>query len=481
MCATWRRRDRPAGAVLAPPALAAAPPARPAGVVGWVLFDWAAQPFYTLVLTFLFAPYFANVFIADPVRGQALWGYAAGAAGFVVALAAPVLGAIADAGGRRKPWVAAFSVLLILALMALWLAVPGRPDRVGPVLIAFVAAFVAAEFATVFTNAMMPSLVPPRALGRLSGIGWSAGYVGGLVSLVIATGLLVADPVTGRTMLGLAPLLPLDPALHEGERLIGPLSALWYALFMVPFFLFTPDRPAAKRTPGRAVRDGLAQLADTIRHVRRYGQIVRFLVARMLYVDGLGAIFAFGGIYAASLFGWSAVELGLFGVILTLAGALGAAAGGVLDDRYGARAVILGALAGLIAAAIGIVSIGDDRVLFVFAAPTAGGGRTFATAAEQLYLAFAVAIGVAAGPLQAASRSLLARMAPRDMMTEFFGLFAFSGKITAFAAPLLVGAVTAATGSQRAGIAAVLLFLVGGLAVMATVRPVVNDGNGARR
>ena len=277
-------------------------------LVGWVMFDWAAQPFYTLVLTFLFAPYFASTFIGDAAWGQELWGYTTAAAGLIVAILSPVLGAIADASGKRKPWIAVSSILLIAGLCSLWLAAPGQTSLLVPVICGVIVASVAAEIATVFTNAMMPGLVPPHQLGRLSGTGWAVGYAGGLVSLVLTAGLLVADGETGKTMMGLNPVLPLNSLDHEGERLIGPFSALWYAVFILPLFMFTPDSGAGKSVngPGSAVSRGLRQLRETLLHVRRYGNIVRFLVARMLYADGLGAIFVFGGLYAASLFGWTA-------------------------------------------------------------------------------------------------------------------------------------------------------------------------------
>jgi UMF1 family MFS transporter len=443
------------------------------GLAGWVMFDWAAQPFYTLVLTFLFAPYFAASFIGDSVLGQEIWGYTTAAAGLIVAIASPLLGAIADASGRRKPWIALASLMLVAGLSTLWLAAPGASAMLLPVAAAVIVASVAAEIATVFTNAMMPALVPPDRLGRLSGIGWAVGYAGGLVSLVLAAGLLVADGETGRTMLGLRPVLPLDTLAREGERLIGPFSALWYVVFVVPLFLFTPDHvPGRHRKPlGAAMREGAAQLRDSLRHLRRYANIVRFLLARMLYADGLGAIFVFGGLYAAALFGWSAVELGVFGIVLSVAAGIGAALGGPLDDRFGARTVIVCGLIGLALACAGVLSVDRTHVLYgLEVLPASPSKGLFASAGEQVYLAFAVLIGLVAGPIQASSRSLMARLAPAGMTAEFFGLFAFSGKITAFAAPLAVGLVTGLTGSQRLGIASITVFLLGGLLLLLTVR-----------
>jgi len=439
-------------------------------LAGWVLFDWATQPFYTLVVTFLFAPYFVNSFMPDSVTGQALWAYATGAAELVAALLAPILGAIADAGGKRKPWIAAFSVLLVVGLAGLWLAIPGRGDLAILVLVCFSLATIGSELGTVFTNAMMSSLVPEKKLGTLSGIGWAAGYLGGLASLALMAGFVVAEPSSGKTLLGLDPLVPLNAATRQGDRLVGPLSALWYVVFVIPLFLFTPDRPSGPTTP-TPISAGLALLAKTARELRRYKTIAFFLIARMLYADGLGAIFAFGGIYAATVFGWGVAELGLFGIILTLAATIGASLGGVLDDRAGSKTVIVFTLLFFIAASIGVLSVDRDHILFVLPVEARlPGSALFASTGEQVYLAFAILIGLAAGPIQASSRTLLARLSPPDKMTEFFGFFSFSGKITAFAAPLAIGVVTAATGSQRLGIATSLVFLVAGLLLLLRVR-----------
>jgi UMF1 family MFS transporter len=289
--------------------------------------------------------------------------------------------------------------------------------------------------------------------------------------LALVAGLLVADPATGKTLLGFPPLVPLDPTTREGDRLVGPFSALWYLVFVLPLFLFTPDRRAAP-LQARAVSASLAQLARSVKDlVRDHAQVALFLLARMLYADGLGAIFAFGGIYAATVFGWGATELGLFGIILTLAGTVGAALGGPLDDAKGSKTVIIFTLVLFILAALGVLSVDRDSVLFVLPVEAkVPGSAPFSSVGEQVYLVFAILIGLASGPIQASSRTLLARMCPPGKITEFFGFFSFSGKITAFAAPLLIGVVTQVSGSQRLGIASSLLFLIAGLLLMLRVR-----------
>ena len=448
--------------------------ARPAALAGWAMFDWAGQPFYTLVQTFLFAPYFANVVVADPMQGQAAWGYAAAFAGAIVAIGSPILGAVADAGGRRKPWVALFGLMLVVGLCTLWLA---TPKLEGPifflVLAGYALAFAGAEFAAVFNNAIMPTLVRSDQLGRLSGIGWGLGYAGGLLSLALVAGFIVTDPATGLTMLGQQPILPLDSAAREGDRLVGPFSALWFIVFVIPFFLFVPDHRIAVRggTSGTPIRDALASLMKTVRNLPNDRNILWMLIGRMLYSDGLAAIFVFGGIYGASIFGWRTFDLGLFGIILAATGAVGAVIGGLLDDRVGAKTVIVWSIVILLIGFLGILSVDKGHVLFTIPiAEKPAGSAAFSSSGEQIFLAFAILIGLVAAPVQAAGRSLLARLAPPELMTQYFGLFAFSGKATAFAAPLMIALVTTLSGSQRWGIAATALFLIGGLIFMIPVK-----------
>lgn len=437
--------------------------------LSWVMFDWSAQPFYTLVLTFLFAPYFANAVASSGAEGQKLWGYAAATAGLLIAIGSPLLGAMADGGSRRKPWIALFSLIFIGAVSALWLAVPGAAfNTILLVLAAFVVAMVAIEFATVFTNAMMPGLAPNEELGRLSGLGYAVGYAGGLVSLAVMMVWLIAEPTTGKTIAGLTPPIPLNAATREGERLIGAFSAVWFILFIIPFFLFVPDR---KPVGGTAHGTPLSELWNTLKSLPSHPSMLLFLIARMLYADALAAIFTFGGIYGTSLFNWSQTELGIFGIAIISIGVLGALIGGRLDDKLGSKTVIVGGLILLIVALAGILSVDRTHVFYTIeVAQKDPAGGHFSSVGEWVYMAFAILVGIVAAPIQAASRTLLARLAPPDKVTQFFGLFAFSGKATAFLAPLMVAWVIGMSGDQRLGMASITIFLVIGMVLMLPVR-----------
>ena len=440
------------------------------GQFSWALFDWANQPFFTIVTTFIFAPYFANVMVGDSVKGQAAWAFTQSTSGVLIALMSPFLGAMADAGGRRKPYIFTFQLLLGLGCVSLWWAYPGRPDLTGPISWAVVVATIGAEMSIVFNNAQLPHIVRPERMGWLSGFGWGLGYCGGLIALFAV--LAVSMPA----MFGLGagdgrPLFGLDPETHELERLIGPASVLWLALFVIPMFLFTPDTAKQRISLLQAARQGGWSLVDTVMRLGRFKNALLYLIAFMLYNDGLAAIIAFGGVYAAAIFGWNTVTLGIFGIILTVFAIPGAFLGGKLDDRLGSKRTVQLAIVGVIVATIGIVGVSADRVLFFVPAaelsPTRG---LFGSTQEKVVMGFALLLGFCMGPMQAASRTLIGRLAPEGMTGEFFGLFALSGRATAWMAPLAIGIITEVTDSNRLGVACVLIFLVLGFVLLWRVR-----------
>src|SRR5689334_6976967 len=322
-----------------------------AAIISWIFFDWAAQPYFTLITTFVFAPYFATHVASDPAEGQSLWGFATAAAGMLIALLSPVLGAIADAAGRRKPWIAAFGAMLVIGSSLMWFGRPGDEAGIPALLVAYGLATVGVEFATVFNNAMMPTLVPPERIGRLSGTGWATGYVGGILSLVLVLGFLAASPESGRTLFGITPLFGLDPVSHQGDRISGPLTGIWFVVFVLPMFLLTPDYPARHRLRD-ALRMGMSELKQTLTELPKHRSMAAFLLANMIYTDGLVSLFAFGGIYAAGTFGWNTIQIGTFGIILAVAATFGAWLGGKLDDAFGPKRVIAVSMAILLASVI---------------------------------------------------------------------------------------------------------------------------------
>ena len=441
---------------------------------GWMLFDWAQQPFHTLIITFVFAPYFAAFVAPDAARGQELWGYATGIGGLLIALSSPVLGAIADASGTRKPWVLSFSAIGVIGCFLLWFAVPGM-DNLAFVLIAVAVAVFGMEFAAVFTNAMMPTLVPRSELGRLSGSSWGFGYLGGLVSLILVLGFMSASAESGRTLLGLEPILGLDPATHEGDRASGPLTAIWFIIFMIPFFLFTPDlarRPAVKG----AVRQGLSQLGKTLRRLPGEKSYLSFLLSSMFYRDALNALYAFGGIYAAGVLGWSIIQIGIFGILANITGAIGAWLGGRADQRFGPKAVVSVSIVILSFCCLLVISTTPTQVLFI----SVGDGVNESQLPDIIFYIAGALIGSAGGSIQAASRTLLVDQVEPEKVTEAFGLYALSGKATAFIGPLAIAFATAffaseffgfsAQEAQRLGVTPIIVLFAIGLVLLPFVK-----------
>jgi UMF1 family MFS transporter len=440
------------------------------GQYSWALFDWANQPFFTVIITFIFGQYFANVMVGDAVRGQAEWAFTQSTAGVIIAVLSPFLGAMADAGGRRKPYILVFQLMVVAGCIALWWAYPHRPDLVALVSWAVVVATVGAEMSIVFNNAQLPTIVSAERMGSLSGLGWGLGYCGGLVALFAV--LIVGQPSLFGLSSGDQPLFGLDRESYALERLTGPASALWLVVFVIPMFLFTPDGTQPRRLSlVEAARSGGLALFHTVRKLRHYRNALLFLVAFMLYNDGLAAIIAFGGVFAAAIFGWDTITIGIFGIVVTVFAIPGAFLGGRLDDRLGSKRTVLLAVLGVIVATAGIVSISARGVLFVVPAPELDPNRSlFGSLQEQIFMAFALLLGFCMGPMQAASRTMIGRLAPEGMSGEFFGLFALSGRATAWMAPFAIGVITTATQSNRLGVACVLFFLVLGFVLLLGVR-----------
>ncbi|ATG48489.1 MFS transporter [Celeribacter ethanolicus] len=440
---------------------------------GWMMYDWATQPFHTLILTFIFGPYFAEQVIAHLTAGgmdaahakaeaQSIWGYGLTAAGLMIALSAPVLGAIADESKRRMPWIWLFSALYVIGSAGLWIASPEDFPTVL-VLIFFALGLIGVEFTTIFTNALLPALGSREEIGKISGNGWAWGYVGGIVALVIML-LLFAENAAGVTLLGTAPLFGLDPATREGTRFVGPFVALWFVISMVPFFLWVREPKSTVPSQPGAIGRSIEELMKTLRSLPKRRSLFAFLGASMFYRDALNGVFTFGGIYALGALEWSVVQIGVFGILAAFTGAIFTYFGGIADQRVGPKPVILFSIAVLVSVCLVILTITRESVLFM---PVEAGSKLPDVA---FYICGAV-LGAVAGVIQSASRTMMVRQADPERMTEAFGLFALSGKATTFLAPALIAVVSDVTNSQRLGITPLIALFILGLVLLAWVHP----------
>ncbi|MDT8857483.1 MFS transporter [Paracoccaceae bacterium Fryx2] len=429
---------------------------------GWYFFDWASQPYNTLLLTFIFAPYMADI-LGDGGTAQAVWGYGVGGAGLVIALLSPLLGAIADKAGGRMAFIWLFSLCYVLGAAGLWFAAPGDVNLIF-VMLSFALGMVGMEFATTFTNAMLPDLGSEKEIGRISGTGWAFGYLGGMVSLILMLTLL-AEQATGTTLIGIAPILGLDPEMREGTRSVGPLTALWYALFMIPFFLWVrePRRPNAMGIRAAAA-SAIPELRATLRGLPQRSSLFAYLASSMFYRDALNGMYIFGGIYAAGVLGWSVTDVGLFGILGTITGALFAWLGGKADSRFGPKPVIVFCVIVLTLVAVGIIYVSRTSV---FGLPVGAESRL----PDIAFYVLGGMIGAAGGALQTASRTMMVRQSDPGKITESFGLYALAGKATSFIAPLSIGVVTDITGSQQLGITPLIALFLVGLVLLLWVKP----------
>lgn len=437
---------------------------------GWMTFDWATQPFYTLGLTFIFGPFFAEIasqyFLGTGLsagdanaKAQSTWAFGQTVAGLFIAFSAPFLGAYADAAGRKIPWIALFSLLYIAATWSLWY-IDLNGTNLTIMLVIFYIGFIAAESALNFINAILPSLGDEKEIGRISGSGAAFGYWGGVLSLAVMLALFAESATTGTTMIGLSPVLGLDADAREGTRAVGPFMAIWYAVFIIPFFLYVRDDPALA-SPVPKLRAVWQDLKTTLIGVSKRPSLASFLIGGMFYRDALNALYGFGGVYAALVLGWpiqdgfNPYSLGVFGVVSAIAAAVFTYIGGRFDARFGPKPVIIAAIIFLIT--VSTIIVGMSRAQIFGIAISAG-----STLPDVIFFTCGVVIGGAGGALYAASRSLMVRHSRPETATQTFGLFALSGKATAFLAPFLIGVFTAISGNVQIGfVPVIILFLLG--------------------
>jgi len=451
--------------------------ASPLGQLSWAMFDFARTPYVLLVTIYLFAPYFANTFIPhDPVRGQAIWLNIQGYSGVFIALLAPFIGAISDAGGRRKPWIVVFALMVAFAAGMLWYAKPGGAGlSVFEVGIFVAITYVAFEFTTVFYNAMLASITTKEQVGGLSGLGLSLGNASGLVILLL---MLYGFALPGNVPWSFIPKHPwfgIDQSTFESDRLTGPISMVCIIVFMIPLLIWTPDR--AKSTMGWAAASvkGIKSVITTVRSLKHYKNVATYLLARLFFNDGMTALLTIGGIYAAGVFQWnSPLNRLAYGIVLSVFAVFGGFFGGWLDDRLGSKPAIFISVGGTVLFGSLGLTMGLDRILWfipydVHSAPVHS-LPFFRSWPEIIYMAFTIIVAICVTASYANARTMMARIAPVERMTEFFGLFSLSGQSTSFLATLSASWLTAWTASQRGGMIAVMIFLCLGLIGMIFVK-----------
>ncbi|XDZ65646.1 MFS transporter [Alphaproteobacteria bacterium LSUCC0684] len=391
-------------------------------MLAYAFYDWASSPVPTLHATFVFAVYFSTAVMPD--GGTTAWAWMTAFSALVVAVISPVLGAAADRMGQRKALLLLASIIGGGATACLWFVLP-EPGYASLALMLSGVSIISMETAFVFYNALLPGVAGREMIGRVSGFSWGAGYIGAIVCLLLVLGVFILPETPG---------FGLETEMAEHVRITMPLSAIWFGVFAIPFFLLVPEGPRSGQRFIPVLRDGWSIVRNT-------PGLLRFLIARMFYADALVTLFAFGGIFAAKVFGFSQTEVIGFAIVLNITAGLGAVLGGMVDDRLGSLATIRICLVALIG--LGLTGLmAPNATLFWIA------GSLF---------------GIFIGPLQAASRSHALRLSPIGAEARVFGFMMLTGKATAFVGPLVYGWLVLQTGNERAGMATVIALLVLGI------------------
>ena len=421
-------------------------------IFSWSLYDFANQPFTTIVVTFIYGAFFTKFIVADEILGTALWSRAITISSLAVAFLSPIMGVIADNGGYRKSFFIFWTWICIIFTFLLFF--PKSGDIVMAITY-FIIANIGFEMGGVFCNSYLPDIASSKKIGRISGYGWSFGYLGGLIALVVSFFLLI-DTST--------PIFGFNIENGENIRATNILISIWFAIFSIPTFLFLKDSRTPKKFNISIINNSFLSIKKTFIELSRYKNIFRFLIARLFYNDGLITIFAFGGIYASNTFNFSFNEIFLFGILLNLCAGLGAFILGFVDDHIGGKKTIQLSNLGLILACIIATVVPNENINLL----------SLSLHGKNLFWFSGILIGLFAGPNQSASRSLMARLIPKGKENEFFGFFAFSGKATAFIGPLFLGLFTQIFNSQRAGIVIVIILFGVGSFLLTRVSEVKN-------
>ena len=439
---------------------------------GWFFYDWASQPFHTLLMTFVFGPYFVIVAsqyylglgqdetLAD-ANAQIVWSNCLAITGLIIGFGGPILGAIADTTRLRKPWITTFAVIYFVTALSLWYTLPDG-SNMWLMLSVFGLCFIMAEYTYIFTNAQLPSLGSIDDIGKISGSGFGFGYAGGVISLFIML-LFFVEQDNGKTMiLEIDPLFGLDASAKEGTRFVGPFVAIWFAIFMIPYFAWVSEDSSLKRKLN--VAEGFSNLLNSLRSLPARKSLFSYLGASMFYRDALNGLYSFGGTYAVLVLNWNIVKLGQFGIIAAISAALFSWLGGFLDRKWGPKPVIV-----FMASILTIVCfvIVNTSLTHVFGIAVPEGSNL----PDMVFYTCGVFIGGMGGILQSASRSMMVRHTQPERATEGFGLYALSGRATAFLAPALIGLVTAISGDARIGISPLVGLFVVGLVLLIWVNP----------
>ena len=447
------------------------------GALAWVLQQGARDPYVILITIYIFAPYFSRVLVGDPVKGQALVANISTLYGLLTALTAPLLGAMIEQYGPRKPMLGLVLGVMVPGLAALWWAMPVGGLPLMAVSAILVVLGVVYNWGDVLSNSLLgraAGATPGRA-ATLSGLGYAVANGLSVALLVFMMWAFVLPGQVDWPGVPHAALFGVDASKNEPSRLAGPLAAAVMLLGAIPFFLWTPDAGPTGRSWMTSLRAGITLLRETFGNLRGHRDVATFLGGRMLYCDGMTALLVFGGLFAAGLMRWGALEMLAYGISLSIFAVLGGLFAPVLDRVVGPRKAVQIEIMGSLLVLIAMLGMGRDKILYFWPYDAAAhapvwNGPLFRTLPELIYLGLGLLVAVFVTAQYASSRTLLIRLAPPEKTAAFFGLYALSGTATVWLGSLLVALATAIFKSQVAGFLPIAALLLLGFLVLFLVK-----------
>ncbi|MCK4358264.1 MAG: MFS transporter [Candidatus Cloacimonetes bacterium] len=391
-------------------------------ILGWVSYDFANSSFTTVIVTVIYSVYFKNVVVGKEGMGASLWGLAISISMLLVALSSPILGAISDFTRSKKKFLFVFCYTSVIFTALLFFV---RQGAIFWGMLLFIIANIGFEGGLVFYNAFLPEITERKNIGKVSGLGWGIGYLGGLSAL------------------GLAYLF-----VYKSTVLVFPITALFFGLFAIPMFLLVKEkRNYHKRRKQSYIKIGYQRLTQTFKDIKKFKELTKFLLSFFLYNDGIKTVIVFAAIYGAYRFGMNESQLIIYFVIANIVSFIGSIAFGFLVDKTGAKTTISISL---------IIWLGV--IVWAFLCPNV----------MQFY-GVGILAGLAIGSSQSASRSMLSFLTPEDKHAEFFGFYAVSGKAAAILGPLIFGLLVLILKSQRYAILSIGFFFILGFIILQTV------------
>lgn len=457
----------------------------------WAWFEAARNPYYILIVIYVFAPYFARDIVGADIlasgkldglspdearrvagaEGQAMVANLSKTAGYIAALTAPFLGAAFDRGLRRKPFILICLSIVALVGMLLWWAIPGAEGlSTGMIMSLLILAYVCYSYSEVSHNSMLPDAARLDALPAVSGLGLALGNAAATVMFVAIVFFFALPDAIGWP--ASEPFFGIDTSRYEHFRIAGPVCGIWLLIAMWPFFLNARDTGIKGTSPVRAIVDGAKGVFNTVRKASQHKEAFKFLIARTIYADGMFALLTIGAVYVSLFLGWGLIELTIYAIWASAWAAVGGVVGGWLDQKVGPRNALIIELAGLVVILFIGLSITREAAFFgLISNKQVWGSPVMGSLSDLLYLGQGAFLGVFATANISSSRSMLIHVAPANMRGEFFGLFAIAGTVTVWLGPLLIEQFTLWSGDQRVGMSAIALLFFVGLAVLLTVKP----------